>query len=67
MLMNGAETIAIDNPARRALQRWYEAPRLRRLGGPLRAAGLVNAHRTGRDVLYARTGVAESLLAGSTA
>jgi hypothetical protein len=33
----------------------------------LRAAGLVNAHRTGRYVLYARTGVAESLLAGSTA
>jgi DNA-binding transcriptional ArsR family regulator len=28
----------------------------------LRAAGLVSAHRTGRFVLYARTGVAESLL-----
>jgi DNA-binding transcriptional ArsR family regulator len=30
----------------------------------LRAAGLVSAHRTGRYVLYARTTVAESLLAG---
>ena len=29
----------------------------------LRAAGLVSAHRTGRYVLYARTGVAEALLA----
>jgi DNA-binding transcriptional ArsR family regulator len=29
----------------------------------LRAAGLVSAHRTGRFVLYARTGVAEALLA----
>jgi DNA-binding transcriptional ArsR family regulator len=29
----------------------------------LRAAGLVSAHRTGRFVLYARTSVAESLLA----
>ncbi|MGH3320019.1 MAG: DUF5937 family protein [Streptosporangiaceae bacterium] len=32
----------------------------------LRAAGLVNAHRTGRVVLYARTGAAESLLTGAT-
>jgi len=31
----------------------------------LRAAGLVSAHRTGRFVLYARTSVAESLLAAS--
>lgn len=30
----------------------------------LRAAGLVSAHRTGREVWYARTGVAEALLAG---
>lgn len=30
----------------------------------LRAAGLVSAHRTGRLVLYARTGVAESLVRG---
>jgi DNA-binding transcriptional ArsR family regulator len=29
----------------------------------LREAGLVSAHRTGRYVLYARTGVAEALLA----
>jgi DNA-binding transcriptional ArsR family regulator len=32
----------------------------------LRAAGLVSAHRTGRFVLYARTSVAESLLAKAT-
>jgi DNA-binding transcriptional ArsR family regulator len=32
----------------------------------LRAAGLVDAHRTGRFVLYARTTVAESLLAAAT-
>jgi len=33
MLMNQIETLAINNPARRALQRWYEVPLLRRLGG----------------------------------
>jgi DNA-binding transcriptional ArsR family regulator len=31
----------------------------------LRAAGLVSAHRVGRHVLYARTAVAEALLAGA--
>jgi hypothetical protein len=30
----------------------------------MRAAGLVSAHRTGRVVLYARTSVGESLVAG---
>ncbi|WKX70613.1 helix-turn-helix transcriptional regulator [Streptomyces sp. XD-27] len=33
----------------------------------LRAAGLVNAHRTGRVVLYARTGVGEALVAAAAA
>jgi len=33
----------------------------------LRAAGLVDAHRRGRYVLYARTSIAESLLAGAVA
>jgi DNA-binding transcriptional ArsR family regulator len=32
----------------------------------LRAAGLVTAHRTGRLVLYARTSIAEALLAHTT-
>ncbi|MEU7606930.1 transcriptional regulator [Streptomyces sp. NPDC040724] len=32
----------------------------------LRAAGFVSAHRAGRSVLYARTAVAESVLAGSS-
>ena len=32
----------------------------------LRGAGLITAHRTGRYVLYARTTVAEALLAAST-
>ncbi|GAB3446150.1 DUF5937 family protein [Actinophytocola sediminis] len=32
----------------------------------LRAAGLVNAHRTGRYVLYARTALGESLVAANT-
>lgn len=31
----------------------------------LRRAGLVSAHRTGRYVLYARTGVGEDLVAGA--
>ncbi len=31
----------------------------------LRGAGMVSAHRAGRSVLYARTAVAESLLAAS--
>lgn len=35
MLMNRTEILVVDNPARRALQRWYEAPTLQRLGGPL--------------------------------
>jgi len=35
MLMNKIETAVINNPVRRVLQRWYEAPLLRRLGGPL--------------------------------
>ncbi|OLT24108.1 SAM-dependent methyltransferase [Actinomadura sp. CNU-125] len=33
--MNRIETAVINNPARRAVQRWYEAPLLQRLGGPL--------------------------------
>ena len=41
MLMNRTETWAVDNPARRALQRWYEAPTLCRLGGPLPAGSRV--------------------------
>ena len=41
MLMNRTETWAVDNPARRALQSWYEAPTLRRLGGPLPAGSRV--------------------------
>ncbi|ABL81717.1 MULTISPECIES: class I SAM-dependent methyltransferase [unclassified Nocardioides] len=41
MLMNRTETLMVDNPARRALQRWYEAPTLRRLGGPLPAGSRV--------------------------
>jgi DNA-binding transcriptional ArsR family regulator len=32
----------------------------------LRGAGMVSAHRMGRSVLYARTAVAESLLAGAS-
>ena len=37
MLMNRAETLALNNPGRRALQRFHETPRLIRLGG--RTAG----------------------------
>ncbi|GLW12926.1 hypothetical protein Misp01_80540 [Microtetraspora sp. NBRC 13810] len=33
----------------------------------LRDAGLVTAHRAGRSVLYARTAVADSLLAAAPA
>ncbi|PFG44902.1 methyltransferase family protein [Georgenia soli] len=33
MLMNSVETIAVNNPARRALQRYYEMAVLTRLGG----------------------------------
>ncbi|MDT0276113.1 class I SAM-dependent methyltransferase [Blastococcus goldschmidtiae] len=35
MLMNRVETILMNSGARRALQRWYEAPALLRLGGQL--------------------------------
>ncbi len=41
MLMNKTETWVVDNPARRALQRWYEGPTLRRLGGSLPAGSRV--------------------------
>jgi DNA-binding transcriptional ArsR family regulator len=34
--------------------------------GVLRAGGLVTAHRVGRVVLYARTSVAEALLAAGS-
>lgn len=33
MLMNRAETLAVNSPLRRALQRYYEVPQLIRLGG----------------------------------
>ncbi|WP_327582343.1 class I SAM-dependent methyltransferase [Nonomuraea sp. NBC_00507] len=33
MLMNQVETLMVNNPIRRALQRWYETPLLIRLGG----------------------------------
>ncbi|MDX2914044.1 MULTISPECIES: hypothetical protein [Streptomyces] len=36
MLMNRIETAAVNSPARRALQRFYEVPALMKLaGGPL--------------------------------
>ena len=35
MLMNRVETALVNSPPRRALQRFYEVPALRRLGGPL--------------------------------
>lgn len=35
--------------------------------GALRRAGLVGAHRTGRRVLYARTGLGENLVEGARA
>ncbi|MEU8333393.1 class I SAM-dependent methyltransferase [Micromonospora sp. NPDC048839] len=37
MLMNQMETALINSPPRRWLQRWYEVPWLRRLGGTLPA------------------------------
>jgi SAM-dependent methyltransferase len=41
MLMNRMETLLINSPPRRWLQRWYEVPWLRRLGGPLPAGARV--------------------------
>lgn len=41
MLMNKTETWVVDSPPRRVLQRWYEAPALRRLGGSLPAGSRV--------------------------
>ena len=41
MLMNHMETALINSPPRRWLQRWYEVPWLRRLGGPLPAGARV--------------------------
>lgn len=41
MLMNRVETALINSPPRRWLQRWYEVPWLRRLGGTLPAGARV--------------------------
>ncbi|GAA3500846.1 class I SAM-dependent methyltransferase [Streptomyces prasinosporus] len=35
MLMNRMETVLVNSPPRRWLQRWYEVPALRRMGGEL--------------------------------
>ncbi len=35
MILNAAETILVNNPVRALVQRFYEGPLLRKLGGPL--------------------------------
>lgn len=40
-MMDRTETLGVDTPLRRALHRWYEAPTLRRLGGPMPAGSRV--------------------------
>jgi ubiquinone/menaquinone biosynthesis C-methylase UbiE len=35
MLLNAVEKLMMNNPVRSAVQRWFEAPRLLELGGPL--------------------------------
>ena len=35
MLLNAVEKLMMKNPVRSAVQRWYEAPRMLELGGPL--------------------------------
>jgi hypothetical protein len=35
VLMNRMETVLVNSPPRRWLQRWYEVPAMRRLGGLL--------------------------------
>jgi ubiquinone/menaquinone biosynthesis C-methylase UbiE len=35
MLLNAVEKLMMNNPVRSAVQRWFEAPRLFELGGPL--------------------------------
>ncbi len=38
MLLNRNETLLMNNPVRRAVQRYFEAPRLLRMGGTVRGA-----------------------------
>lgn len=35
MILNRLEYLAMNNPLRASIQRWWEGPRLRRMGGPM--------------------------------
>jgi len=57
MKLNGIEKALMNNPLRAALQRWYEAPLLERLGGRLDGLQVLemSARRCSLSIL-ARTG-----------
>lgn len=61
MIMNWAEKAVLNNPARRALQRHYEAPLLRRLGADLDGAHVLEVgcgEGAGAQTLLDRFGAA---------
>lgn len=61
MIMNWAEKAVLNNPARRALQRHYEAPLLRRLGADVTGARVLEVgcgEGAGAETLLTRLGAA---------
>ncbi|MFB4268459.1 SAM-dependent methyltransferase [Nonomuraea sp. GTA35] len=53
MLMNRFETLLVNSSPRRALQRWYEAPQLMKLGGRTPGTRVLEIGARRRSVRYA--------------
>ena len=64
MLMNAVETLAVNSPPRRWLQRWYETPTLLRIGGRLppdaRAVEIGCGSGYGLELVLTRFGAARA-------
>ncbi len=64
MLMNPVETLAVNSPPRRWLQRWYETPTLLRIGGRLppgsRAVEIGCGSGYGLELVLTRFGAARA-------
>ena len=61
-MLNAAETLLVNNPMRALVQRYYEVPLLRKLGGSLEGARILEAgcgRGTGVQILLEQFGVAK--------